>query len=391
MKILIVHNAYQQRGGEDVVVDAEAAMLRGYGHEVQLYQRHNDEIRQMSAASAAAEAIWSFRSARDIARLCEDFAPDVIHSHNTFPLVSPSLYWAAARRNTPIVQTLHNFRLICPQAMLLREGKICEDCVGKQPWRAVVRKCYRDSAVQSAVLAGMLSMHRAAGTFQNRIIRYIALNQFCKDKFIEGGLPADQISIKPNFTARRPAPPEGPRKGALFVGRLAPEKGIDTLISAASQLGHGRPMIRIAGSGQLEPQVRQAFGDDYLGFLSADRIAALLQESQYLVAPSACYETFGLAVIEAFSCGTPVIASRHGGLGELVKDGVTGLLFDPSDAADLAAKLAWADRHPEAMRRMGRAARAEYEAKYTPEKNYRMLIDIYEDAISAMERFCYAV
>lgn len=391
MKILIAHNAYQQRGGEDVVVEAEAAMLRGFGHDVRVYQRHNDEIRQMSGAAAATDALWSFRSAREVAQLCADFAPDVIHAHNTFPLISPSLYWAAARRNTPIVQTLHNFRLLCPQAMLLREGRICEDCVGKLPWRAVTRKCYRDSAVQSAVLAGMLSLHRAAGTFRHKLIRYIALNQFCKDKFIEGGLPAEQISIKPNFTARRPAVPEGPRKGGLFVGRLAPEKGIGTLIDAAAQLGCSRPLIRVAGSGPLEPRVRQAFGDACLGFQPPDRIAELLREAEYLVAPSACYETFGLAVIEAFSCGTPVIASRHGGLGELVKDGVTGLLVDPSDAADLATKLAWADRHPEAMRRMGRAARAEYEAKYTPEKNYRMLIGIYEDAIAAMERFCYAV
>jgi len=389
MKILIAHNAYQHRGGEDVVVEAEIALLRSYGHDVQIYQRHNDEIKQMSGTAAAAAAVWSARSMREIGQACERFAPDVIHVHNSFPLISPSLYWAAARRNVPVVQTLHNFRMICPQAMLLRDGKICEDCVGKLPWRAVARKCYRDSAPQSAVLAGMLTLHRAAGTFQHKITRYIALNQFCKDKFIEGGLPEALISIKPNFAARRPAPLEQARRGGLFVGRLAPEKGLDTLIDAIAQMGHAS--IKIVGAGPMEPRIRQAFGDAYLGFQPAERITALLHEAQYLVVPSTCYETFGLVAIEAFACGTPVIASRHGGLGELVKDGVTGLLVDPSDAADLAAKIAWAERHPEAMRRMGRAARVEYEAKYTPEKNYRMLIEIYEDAIAAMERFCYAL
>lgn len=389
MKILIAHNAYQHRGGEDAVMEAEAALLTNYGHEVHVYSRHNDEIKTMPGVLAAASTVWSSRTVREIDQICKHFSPDVIHAHNSFPLISSSLYWAASHRKIPVVQTLHNFRLICPQAMLLRDGKICEDCVGKTPWRAVVRKCYRNSLAQSAVAVCTTGVHRAIGTYRHKVTRYIALNRFSKDKFIAGGLPAERISIKPNFVARRPAPSDGEaRQGGIFVGRLAPEKGLDTLIDAVNRLGQAP--LKIAGTGPMEPRIRQLFGNAYLGYLSALEITALLHEAQYLIAPSTCYETFGMVVIEAFSCGTPVIASRHGGLGELVKDGITGLLFEPSNPADLAAKIAWAQAHPHAMRRMGLAARAEYEKKYTPERNYRMLINIYEDAIAAQEKFCYA-
>jgi glycosyltransferase involved in cell wall biosynthesis len=271
--------------------------------------------------------------------------------------------------------------MLCPQAMLLRDGKVCEDCVGKLPWRAVTRKCYRDSTAQSAVLSGMLSAHLGLGTYRGKITRYIALNQFCRDKFIKGGFPAERFRIKPNFVVSPRRPDSRPRRGGIFVGRLSHEKGLSVLIDALGRLRPG--LIRIVGKGPLEAQVSQVFQQDYLGYQEMPRVLDLLHDAQYMVAPSTCYETFGLAALEAFACGTPVIASRHGGLGELVRDGVTGLLVTPGDAADLAAKIAWAEAHPDAMRKMGEAARAEYETTYTPERNYQMLIDIYEDAIAA--------
>lgn len=380
MKILVAHNSYQHRGGEDVVVEAEIRLLREHGHEVQFYQRHNDELQTMSLPSAAISTVWAKRSVDDLDLLCEGFRPDVIHVHNTLPLISPSLYWAATRRNIPIVQTLHNFRLICPQAMLLREGKVCEDCIGRVPWRAVTRKCYRESAVQSAVVSGMLATHHALGTYRQKITRYIALNKFCRDKFVQSGLSAQMFRIKPNFVASQIRPYRRDRSGGLFIGRLSPEKGLHVLIDAVDRISYKG--IKVVGKGPLESDIRHAFQDHYIGFKSPQEIQELLHGAEFLVAPSTCYETFGLAALEAFACGTPVIASRHGGLGELVSDGVTGLLFTPGDAADLADKIAWANAHPQAMLEMGRNARAEYEAKYTPERNYEMLIAIYEEAIA---------
>jgi glycosyltransferase involved in cell wall biosynthesis len=382
MKILIAHNAYQHRGGEDAVVEAETALLREQGHEVEMYQQHNDALNHMSRAAAAVSTIWSQRSAHDIEDLCERFAPDVIHVHNTFPLISPSLYWAAARRKVPVVQTLHNFRLLCPQAIFLRDGKICEDCIGKVPWRAITRKCYRASTMQSAVVTSMLTTHRAIGTYRDRVTRYIALNPFARDKYIEGGLPAQRIRIKPNFVATADKPVWAGRHGGLYVGRLSSEKGLDVLVSALRLAPH--VPVEAIGSGPLEELARESFGERYLGYRPLGDIMTRMGRAQFLVLPSICYENSPRTIVEAFSCGLPVIASRLGALADIVGDGVTGLLFNPGDANDLAKKVTWAASHPEQMVRMGQAARVEYEAKYTPERNYEILMDIYEDAIRGL-------
>jgi glycosyltransferase involved in cell wall biosynthesis len=388
MKILIAHNAYQHRGGEDAVVDAEVALLRSYGHEVEIYHLHNDELNGMSRAAAAGSAIWSQRSASNVGALCTRFMPDIIHVHNTFPLISPSLYWTAARKKVPVVQTLHNFRLLCPQAIFLRDGKICEDCIGKLPWRAVVRKCYRESAMQSAVITGMLATHRAIGTYRQKVTRYIALNQFARDKYVQGGLPAELFSIKPNFVPSPAAPTWDKRNGGLYVGRLSSEKGLDVLAKAVQATGNAD--VAVIGSGPLEALAKSAFGEQYLGFRPLDDIMRRMGSARFLVLPSICYENSPRTIVEAFACGLPVIASRLGALVDIVQDGVTGLLFNPGDAADLAAKITWAESHPAEMIRMGQAARAEYDAKYTPEHNHDMLMNIYEDAIATTQRARHA-
>ena len=388
MKILIAHNQYQYRGGEDSVVEAETALLREYGHEVKIYQRSNHELSTVSRASAAVSTLWSHRSTHDIREAFKVFSPDILHVHNTFPLISPSIYWAAADEKVPVVQTLHNFRLLCPQAMFLREGKVCQDCVGKIPWRAVARKCYRESLVQSAVTVTMLAQHRAIGTYQNQVTMYIALNEFSRKKFIEGGLPADRIRIKPNFVSSKLKSNLDARQGGLFVGRLSEEKGLHVLAQAIKLLKGVQ--IWIAGSGPLEHVVRSEFGEFYVGLKTQAELAVMLGSVRYLVAPSTGIETFGMVAIEAFACGTPVIASRQGGLADLVADGVTGLLVNPADAADLAEKIAWAEAHPEQMMKMGQAAREEYERKYSPNRNYAMLMGIYDAArqtVTAPERF----
>jgi glycosyltransferase involved in cell wall biosynthesis len=382
MKILIAHNEYQYRGGEDSVVEAEIALLREYGHEVHLYRRSNHELSTLSRASAAVSSIWSYQSSNDIQQVCDHFTPEVIHVHNTFPLISPSLYWAAAKKKVPVVQTLHNFRLLCPQAMFFRNGKVCEDCIGKLPWRAVTHKCYRGSALQSAVTVTMLAQHRAIGTYQKQVALYIALNEFCRQKFIDGGLPAERIRIKPHFVRPGKSRPECTRNGGLFIGRLSEEKGLQVLIDAMKELGNVQ--LTIAGAGPLESLVKGAFGTHYIGPRNGDDLRELLSHACYLVVPSIGTETFGMVAIEAFESGTPVIASRQGGLNDLVKDGVTGLLFTPADPHDLAQKIAWAESHPDKMLKMGQAAKEEYEKKYTPEQNYRQLMSIYYLAQGAL-------
>ncbi|EHR70156.1 glycosyltransferase [Burkholderiales bacterium JOSHI_001] len=380
LRILIAHNTYQQRGGEDAVVEAEVALLRAHGHEVRLYQRSNDDINSMSKASAALQTLWSSRTQNDAAALFAQFQPQVLHAHNTFPLISPSLYWAAARARVPVVQTLHNFRLICPQALLMREGQVCEDCVGHIPWRAARHACYRSSVAQSAVVAGMVQMHRALGTWQHKVARYIALNAFCRDRFVAGGLPRERIRIKPNFVDL-PEPPAGPRQGLLFVGRLSEEKGVGVLAAAAA-MGPPGMSVQVVGGGPLQSLLQASNQVSLLGALAPAEVYQAMGRARALLVPSIWYENFPRTVVEAFACGTPVIASRIGALATLVDDGRTGLLFKPGDAADLAVKMAWAQAHPDEMAAMGRQARAHYERELTGESNQRQLLAIYDEAMA---------
>ena len=381
-RVLIVHNGYQYRGGEDAVVDSEISLLRAHGHEVAVYRRDNSEIIGMSKPTLALNTLWSRRTVHEVERVIADFHPDVIHAHNTFPLISPALYWAAERAGVPVIQTLHNFRLMCLHPMFLRDGKVCEDCSGRLPWRGVARKCYRASATQSAVLAGMLVLHRGLRTYRNKVTRYIALNEFCRNKFIEGGLPVERIVVKPNFVDV-PAFDEELRQGGLFVGRLSAEKGIDVLLRAMDQLPACQ--LKVVGIGPEEAPLSSRTNIQRFGFLPRDQIFRHMQGAAYLVMPSISYENLPLTLVEAFACGLPVIASRMGAMAELVEDGRTGLLFEPGSADDLAQKILWAEANPEAMQRMGAAARFEYESRYTPARNYRMLLDIYGEAIGAME------
>jgi glycosyltransferase involved in cell wall biosynthesis len=382
MDILVVHNGYQQRGGEDSVVDAEIELLRDYGHQVESYQRNNGDIGALSWLTLGRQTLWSGRTVDEVGRMLRLARPDVIHVHNTFPLISPSLYWAAARAGVPVVQTLHNFRLLCPQAMFLRQGKVCEDCMGKVPWRGVLHGCYRESRLQSAVLAGMVTFHRAIHTWDTKVTRYIALNEFCRQKFIEGGLPAQRLVVKPNFVDF-PAPEVRDRAGFLFVGRLSTEKGVDVLVKAAASLDDA--LVRVAGTGPEGFRLAGVAGVTSLGALPGEGIRQEMAGASALILPSIWYENFPRTLVEAFGCGLPVIASRIGALAELVEDGVTGLLFEPDNAKDLAEKMRWARQHPDEMAQMGRNARILYEAEFTAERNYQQLMAIYEDAIAAVK------
>lgn len=376
--VMVVHNTYRHRGGEDSVVDAEIALLRANGHAVTTWQRHNDELVDKGRAAIAMDTLWSRSSHARALQLIDTHRPDVVHVHNTFATISPSLYWACAKRNVPVVQTLHNFRLACPQAMLLREGRVCEDCLGRTPWPALRHACYRGSTAQTAVLGGMLMLHRSLGTWRDKITRYIALNEFCRDKFVAAGLPRDKLRVKPNFVDFAVPNPQARRAGLLFVGRLSPEKGIELLSRALRLTPQTR--LRVIGSGPSESVLAAHANVERLGAQPLPIVCEAMEHASMLVLPSIWYENFPRTLVEAFATGLPVIASRIGALAELVEHGVTGLLFDPQDPGELAACMEWATTHPTEVAAMGRAARVRYEALYTPERNYRMLIDIYREA-----------
>lgn len=391
MKILLAHNRYQMPGGEDEVFRSEAELLRSAGHEVVEYVRDNHEIQEYGIwdkATLSLRTVWAWDSARELTAILKREKPDVAHFHNTFPLISPAAYYACREASVPVVQTLHNPRLLCPAATLFREGHLCELCLGKSlPWPGVIHACYRRSRIQTSVVAGMHATHRWLGTWQNEVYIFICSTAFYRKKFTEGGLPQEKIALKPHFIAADAGVRQGSGTYALFIGRLAPEKGVGTLINAWKSL-KGRP-IKIRGQGPLLPEVQnlQSQGGpeiDLVPRLERAELMNLIKGARFLVWPSlGYYETFGLVAVEAFACGVPVIASRIGVMEEIVRDGRTGLHFTPGDPEDLAAKVEWAWTHDQEMEEMGRNARAEYELKYTAEKNYQMLMEIYQHAMHA--------
>lgn len=387
MKILAVHNRYVQAGGEDEVFAAETALLESHGHRVIRHVDDNDRIVDMGRLRLAGRTIWNREAARDLAAVLRRERPDVAHFHNTFPLISPAAYWTAHEAGVPVVQTLHNYRLICANAQLYRNGRACESCVGRAlPWPGVVHGCYRHGRAATAVVAGMLGTHRAFGTWSRRVDRYIALTEFARGKFVEGGLPAARIRVKPNFLTDDPGPGTGAGGYVLFVGRLAGEKGIDTLAAAWDRLA-GDVRLKVVGQGDLAPVVEALAARDsrveVLGRRSRAEVNALMQEALVLAVPSRWYEGFPLVVVEALAAGLPVIASDHGGLVEAVRHGETGWRVPPGDPDALAHAVARAAADPAALVPMRRAARADFEARYTADRNYRLLMDIYGELTAA--------
>jgi len=386
VKLLLVHNSYQQPGGEDQVFASELELLASHGHEVVRYTAHNEAVRQLSKLTLACRTSWSRTTYREMRALLQRERPEIVHVHNTLPLLSPAVYYAAGAARVPVVQTLHNYRLLCPNALLLREQRICEDCLARHvAWPGIIHACYRQSRGATGVVAAMLSMHRLLGTWTRRVSRYIALTDFMRQKFIQGGFRADQIVVKPNFVA--PDPGVGDHGGgyALFVGRLSPEKGVQTLLRAWRE--EGRMPLKIAGGGPLQNLADGSPpGIEWLGRQPREQVIALMKQASVLVFPSECYEGFPTAIAEAFATGLPVVASHLGAMGEIVQHRQTGLLFTPGEANDLAAKVGWALAHPTEVADMGRRARGEFEAKYTAERNYQLLRDIYNGVLDETMR-----
>lgn len=389
MVVLMVHNQYQQPGGEDESTALEVELLRSHGHEVIEYTEHNDRIREMAPLRVAARTIWSSETYRRARALIRRTRPDVMHVQNFFPLISPSIYYAARAEAVPVVQTLRNYRLLCAGALFLRDGKPCELCLGKRiPLPAVRHGCYRGSRVGSAVVAGMLSTHHAMKTWDRAVDVYIALTEFGREKFIAGGLPADRIVVKPNCLTPDPGVVHAEKSYHLYVGRLSEEKGLMTLLQAWTQLRDEQ--LRIAGDGPLAGDAARFIVENQLsesvqllGRVSSAEVVSLMRGAISAIVPSLCYETFSRVILEAFASEVPVVASGIGALRENVQHGVHGLLFTPGDVNALAQAVRSVSEDPELHSAMGRAGRRTFESLYSGEANYQQLMRIYG---LAMER-----
>jgi glycosyltransferase involved in cell wall biosynthesis len=394
MKVLIIHNSYQQPGGEDVVFAQECQLLESYGHEVVKYQRSNHEIEAMSGLQRLAltkDIIWSAASNRHVRDVLRAEHPDLVHIHNTFMMVSPSVYRVCQEMGVPVIQTLHNFRLLCPAFSLFRDGHVCEECPTSGLWRSVWHGCYRDSRFMTANVALMLQIHRASQTWNDSVDTYIALSEFARQKFVDGGLPSGKLRVKPNFVCPDPGERDRPGDYAIFVGRLSPEKGVTTLLAAWELLKLPIPLV-IVGDGPLRPSLeeqsrkRDLSTVKFTGRLTMDQTRRAIRQAAFLIAPSLWYEGFPMIICEAFACGTPVLCSRLGTMQEVVTDQDTGLHFAPDKEEDLAGKVEWAWSNRNKMISMGKAARRTYESHYTAEKNYEALMQIYHETMSSYSR-----
>jgi glycosyltransferase involved in cell wall biosynthesis len=385
MKILYIYNLYQQSGGENQWVQSEPELFQARGHDVVVYRRDNNEIHDFSLwkrASLFWESAWSRESYEAVRTLIRRERPDVAHVYNTLALVTPSVYYACHEEGVPVVQTVYNYRLLCPAANFLRNGRVCEDCVQHSLWRSVAHGCYRDSRLQSAALAWTLHSHRRRGTWNEIVDAYIVPTEFMRRKLIEGGLPAARIVVKPNYHEPDPGLGMSSDGSALYVGRLAPEKGVRTLLAAWQMLDRP-PRLRVVGDGPLREELEKTVarnprgGVELLGTRPHHEVIEYLKAAAFLILPSEWYEAFPHVILEAFACGAPIVASRIGTLADVIQDGVNGVLFEPGQAADLAAKVKWIVSHPNDARRMAMSARAEYETKYTADRNYERLLRIY--------------
>jgi glycosyltransferase involved in cell wall biosynthesis len=385
MKILFVHNFYQQAGGEDTVLAAEMALLKAHGHEVALWSVDNKDLPGGLSGKirTACNTVYS-KPSRTLARQkIADFQPDIVHVHNFFPQISPSIYDACLDAGVPVVQTLHNYRTLCASAMLMRDGKICELCISGSPYQAVKYRCYRGSRLGSLVLAHMIARHRQQQTWQHKVNRFICLTEFAKSKFVSAGFPAAKIAIKANFVAQPelPASSQPIKPGfALFVGRITPEKGIHTLLTAWAELAPNR-QLKIAGDGPLLEQLTPAHNIEFLGRQTSAQISKLMATADFLVLPSEWYEGFPMVIVEAFAHGLPVLASRLGSMTNIIQDGKNGLLFNPADTKDLQQKLEQLFQNPQQVQQLAENARLSYLENYTAAENYRQLLSIYTDAM----------
>lgn len=390
MRILKVHNYYTKQGGEDTVFHAEKDLLRSQGHDVMEYLEFNEKIGLMNRASVVLQTLWSAPSYRKLNSFLQNTKPQIVHFHNIFPLISPSAYYACHDVGIPVVQTLDNQRLMCPAASFYRAGKLCTDCLGKTPpWPGVLHACYHDSHSHTAVVASMLTLHRWLRTWKTKVDVFLCSTYFYRDLFVRAGLPSEKIVVMPHFVQERHQSDSDQQRGdyALFVGRLDPEKGVNTLLSAWKEL---EIPLKIRGNGRLDEAARafikkhQIKSVEFVDHLEEQELSNLIANARFLVVPSeGYYETFGMVIIEAYSRGVPVLVSNIGVAPELVSDHKTGLLFEAGNEIDLANKAKWLWEHSAEANAMGKNGLERYKERYTQNQCYETLVRVYDRLINS--------
>ena len=388
MRILIVHNHYLHPGGEDEVVASEIKMLQEKGHEVIFYERTNHEIKALSFLGKIRfylfEALWSKKTYKDISRIIKDSKPDIIHIHNTFLVLSPSVYQACHDSHVPVVQTLHNYRFLCPAGVFYRKNEVCEKCLEKGRGPSVINRCWKGSFLSSVLMCRIINKMYRKAIFQRMINRYIALSDFSRKKFMAEGFNPRTISVKPSFLENDPGVSPSTGDYALYIGALRDYKGIQKLVQSWLDERISYP-LKIVGDGPLRDGLAKksarAKNIQYLGFKDFNDVITLIKGARFLIVPSLCYETFGRVIVEAYACGVPVLVNRIGALQELVRESETGLLYDADNQKDLVHKVKFFVENNEIFEGMKVNARAEYEKKYTLDNNYQNLMSIYNEVL----------
>lgn len=385
MKILVIHNHYLEKGGEDSVVEEEIKLLERHGHKVVFYEKSNARISSFSFFKklffVLFELNFSLETYKDIKEIIKEEKPDLAHIHNIFLCISPSVYAALKEENIPVVQSLHNYRFFCFKGTFYDKGKVCEKCKNNRFHNGVIKRCWRKSFIFSYFLARLLY---ASKSFIKDIDSYIALSGFSRDKFIELGLDKEKIHLKPNFLAINPGEPGAEGGYALFVGRLVDYKGILTLIAACRI--NPSFNIKIIGDGPLNSQVRKTAASNanfqWLGRMGREDVLKEIKGCSFLIFPSECYENMPLAVMESFAFFKPVLASNLGAMRELVNNGNNGILFEPGNARDLSSKIAYLFSHREERLKMGERANKFFRERFDKEDNYNQLMRIYAQALN---------
>jgi glycosyltransferase involved in cell wall biosynthesis len=394
--IIVAHNYYQLRGGEDAVFEAETDLLERHGVRVVRYAVHNDSANTMSVLSLAQKTLWNRSACKEIEQLIRHEQSNsrrvILHAHNTLPLISPAIHRTASALHVPTIQTLHNYRLFCANALFYRKGEVCEDCMGKVlPIAGMRHACYRGSRIASAGVVGMNALHHAVQTWQKHISRYVVFTEFGKSKCIDGGLPSDRITVKPHAVEHDPGAEYAKKPIALFVGRLSPEKGIMILLRAWQILHITNALpkyaeLHIIGDGPDRAQAERFIGEQQIGSVrllgqqAQSAVYSAMRSARLLVYPSQLYETFGKSMIESFACATPVVASGIGAMREIVHHGKTGFHAEYTSPQSFAESIARLWHHPQ-YEDFCKNARSEFETHYTAEQAWKRLAGLYQSVL----------